>query len=476
MTLHRFSLIAACVFLMSILWAQSVMISPDINIKNDFSYYILIHPNGTTSLLRDKSFKLSYQTLFPDFEWSVEKSIEIPGKKWRIIEAYERGNDIALFFISKQESDYNINYSIYNSQAEMLSEKVLYAGLSLSGGDGIKIQTSEDRNWVAIGFYNEDNEKQLLLFNRSQDSVYYAVNLEKMLDDENTIIREFEISNDGYVYVFGRLKDESSSKKKMHTIVSKIDLQGVISPSQVLAFENVVFTNGYAKFDNRKKQLVIGGLYAEKSHQQPKGYVFNCLRENLSIVSSVYVPFSEALLDEWNGKSKKSVLASSELNTRNIVLRNDGGCLIFFENTKELSRRPYFSSSDPTGTYPSRWFDYYFDDIIIASFSPDGKLDWDRVLHKRQYSQDDEGLFSSFFVFRTSALLGIVFNDAISSEGTVSEYLLKPNGDHIRKSILNTSYKNLNLRFQDAMELSANSLLIPSESSGKLNLVKIVFD
>ncbi|MBK9723183.1 MAG: hypothetical protein IPO78_16495 [Saprospiraceae bacterium] len=55
----------------------------------------------------------------------------------------------------------------------------------------------------------------------------------------------------------------------------------------------------------------------------------------------------------------------------------------------------------------------------------------------------------------------ILFNDAISSEGTVSEYLLKPNGDHIRKSILNTSYKNLNLRFKDAIELDAQSVLVP---------------
>ncbi len=455
---------------------QNVLISPDINIKNDFSYYILTHPNGTTSLLRDKSFKLSYQTLYPDFEWSQEKSIEIPGKKWRIIESYESGNDIGIFFISKLETDYSINYSIFNAQAELLSEKFLFSGLSLSNDEGIKIKTSEDKNWTGIEFYNVNNEKQLLLYNRKQDSTYYTINIEKVLDADHVVIREFEISNDGLVFVFGRLKEENSSKKKIQTVVSKIDLSGIKSTNQILAFDNVIFTNGVAKFDNQNKQLVIGGLYTEKIHQPPKGYVFNCLKQDLSIISTVYTPFTTELLDEWNGKGKKSILGSSELNTRSIVLKRDGGCLIFYENTKELSRRPYFSSSDPTGAFPSRWFDYYFDDIIVASFDKDGKLDWDRVLHKRQYSQDDEGLFSSFFVFRTSALLGIIFNDAISSEGTVSEYLLKPNGDHIRKSILNTSYKNLNLRFQDAMELSANSLLIPSENNGKLNLVKIVFE
>lgn len=80
------------------------------------------------------------------------------------------------------------------------------------------------------------------------------------------------------------------------------------------------------------------------------------------------------------------------------------------------------------------------------------------------------------FIFHTNSVLRIIFNDAISSEGTVSEYILKPGGEFIRKSILNTSYKNLNLRFKDAMEIDAQSVLVPSENNGKLNLVKIVFD
>lgn len=476
MSLHRISLIVgSCLFVFS-LWGQSVYISPDINIKNDFSYYVLSHPNGNTSLLRDKSFKFSLQTLYPDFQWSTEKSIEIPGKKWRIIETYESGNNIGIFFISKLESEYSMNYSVYNSQAILLSERSLFNGISLSNNEGLKILTSEDKNWAGIGFYNKDNEKQLLLYNRAKDSVYYVINVEKLIDDENIMIREYEISNEGFVFLFGRLNETNNSKKKLQTVVCKIDLLGNKSPNQVIAFDNIIFTNGYAKFDNHTKKLVIGGLYVEKNHQQPKGYILCYLNEDMSLGASTFTPFTDELINEWNGKGKKSVLASSELNTRKITFRNDGGCLIFYENTKELSRRPYFSSSDPTGTYPSRWYDYYFDDIIVASFDNKGKLVWDKVLHKRQYSQDDEGLFSSFFIFRTSALLGIIFNDAISSEGTVSEYLLKPNGDHIRKSLLNTSYKNLNLRFQDATEIDAQSMLVPSENNGKLNLVKIVFD
>jgi hypothetical protein len=471
----RICLISVYCLVLCLARTQSVYISPEINVKNDFSYYLLYHPDGTTSLLRDKSFKLILQTLYPDFTLSQEKTIDIPGKKWRIIEIYERQNHIGIFYLNKQESEYFMYYSEYNSQGILQSEKKLYASKELLNNENLKIISSADQNWMSISFYNLNHEKQLILYNRREDSIYYSINLEKILTGESKKFHFFEVSNKGGVYMFGRT-NESATKKKMQAIFCKLDSKANRSDYQILAFDNVTFNETKIKFDNINNRFVIGGLYSERNQQKPKGYFICYLNEDLSHYVSQNIPFTEELLNEWNGKNKKSVLASSELRTRYVILKQDGGCLIFYENTKELTRRPYFTTSDPTGSYPSRWYDYYFDDIIVASLDREGKLSWDRVLHKRQYSQDDEGLFSSFFIFSTSALLRIVFNDAISSEGTVSEYLLRSDGQSIRKSILNTSYKNLNLRFQDAIEIDASSLLIPSENNGRLNLVKIVFD
>ncbi|HEX5624891.1 MAG TPA: hypothetical protein VFX48_02660 [Saprospiraceae bacterium] len=467
------------ILLLSLLFraqAQSVYISPDINIKNDFSYYVLVHPNQTISLLRDKSFRLSLQTLYPDFQWSVEKNIELPGKKWRLLDLYEKGNDIGIFYVSRDDADYRLYYAGYNAQAALQSEKLLFEGVSVSGDDALKIQNSEDRNWIAIGFNDLKQNRKLLLYNRKEDSIYYTLNLKDLSGKDELQIRELELDNRGVSYLIGKYNEPGGSKKKSQTAVMRVSANGGTSPLIMVPMDEVQFSNGFTALDHRNDRLAIGGLYSDKNNQSPKGYALSYVHSDGTLTGPDFTPFSGELLEEWSGNNKKSVLNSSELHTRNIAFKQDGGCLIFYENIKELSRRPYFSNSDPTGAYASKWFDYYFDDILVASFDASGKLIWDRVLHKRQYSQDDEGLFSSFFIFRTNALLRIIFNDAISSEGTVSEYLMKPNGDQIRKSILNTSYKNLNLRFRDAIELDARSLLIPSESSGRLNLVKIVFE
>lgn len=84
--------------------------------------------------------------------------------------------------------------------------------------------------------------------------------------------------------------------------------------------------------------------------------------------------------------------------------------------------------------------------------------------------------FFFIFVLSTSDYLRIIFNDEIKNESTVSEYILLPTGEYLRKSILNTTSQNLYLRIKDAVQINANTLLVPSESNGKMNLVRISFE
>ena len=76
---------------------------------------------------------------------------------------------------------------------------------------------------------------------------------------------------------------------------------------------------------------------------------------------------------------------------------------------------------------------------------------------------------------KTPKALRLLFNDEIKYENTVSEYVLKGNGGKDRNSVLNTSYQKLQLRFQDALQVSSNEILIPSERRSRLRLVKVVY-
>ena len=71
-----------CLFGMSgtRLGAQTVYISPDINIKNDFSYFILPHPNGTISFLWSNNSKesISVEIGNKHFSYFVELNSQDP--------------------------------------------------------------------------------------------------------------------------------------------------------------------------------------------------------------------------------------------------------------------------------------------------------------------------------------------------------------------------------------------------------------
>ena len=96
-------------------------------------------------------------------------------------------------------------------------------------------------------------------------------------------------------------------------------------------------------------------------------------------------------------------------------------------------------------------------------------------MHKKQYSQDDEGVFSSYFLHRSAGNLHFLFNDEIKYENTCSEYILSPTGAFDRNGLLNTVNQSLRLRFRDAIQLSATETLVPSEFRNKLRLVLIRF-
>ena len=88
-------------------YGQNFEISPEINLRNDFAYYIL--PFGKeVSVIRDKSYKLTIQNLRPDMSWTVEKDLELKGRKWRILDTYTHGNDIGILYLTKVENKVEI--------------------------------------------------------------------------------------------------------------------------------------------------------------------------------------------------------------------------------------------------------------------------------------------------------------------------------------------------------------------------------
>ena len=127
-----------------------------------------------------------------------------------------------------------------------------------------------------------------------------------------------------------------------------------------------------------------------------------------------------------------------------------------------------------TGVRPI--IDFYYDDLFLISFHPDGALHWKNILHKKQYSQDDDAVYSSYFLTKTPSALRLVFNDEVKQSNTVSEYVVRGNGEYDRNAVMNTEQKDLSIRFRDGIQISASAFVAPSERRHKIKLVKVSFE
>jgi len=229
-------------------------------------------------------------------------------------------------------------------------------------------------------------------------------------------------------------------------------------------------------YDNLNYQLVAAGLYSEKINDRASGYFMLKFDPHASDRHFLaFEPFDEAFVSSMAGKEVDKSRGVAEISVRELVLRRDGGVLMIAERSKEHERRigaPNRVSFDGIGRFI---VDYYYDDIVAVSMHPNGQIHWKAVLPKKQYSQDDGGIYSSFFLFKTTGSLRFLFNDEIRFENTVSAYVLNSSGTFDRQSLLNTEKLEIRLRFRSALQVSAGEVIVPSERRNRLRLVKMIF-
>jgi hypothetical protein len=234
-------------------------------------------------------------------------------------------------------------------------------------------------------------------------------------------------------------------------------------------------------WDEKRQEIILGSMLLDKQNSNVIGY---CAVNFSSIPKQEIAMLPGNLFDaEWlKSETSRKIGKSHEFNhceIRDIIPRLDGGVILITEMVKRFSRRGVNLANQSFEFYrfrnPSGLEDLYYEDIIIFANHPDGKRHWDKLLFKKQFSQDDNGIYSSYFLFKNQGRLRILYNDEIKKSNTVSEYIIDPIGNYERKSILSTEYQNLKLRFRDGIQASANTILVPSENSWKTNIVKIEF-
>jgi len=460
--------------------AQKVTVSDEITLRNDLSYDLVGKIDSNFILFRDRGNKFEAGIYDQELKLKSEKEITLSDRNCNVYASLATPRSFYVFYGFRHRGDYFLQGDQLDGNCNIISSDTIKVFDHIILNPTIRYARSEDRSKIIFFTDEKDHEMLVVLFDLKSHKTIYDRKIyfqETYLKDD---FRSLLVTNTGDMILILE-KNNFRSKKDKHVFeIHRFHPTAEAAQTYIIPVFRFVSFHSKFVYDNINKQLVGGGVYSQKNLNRAEGvyYLKHTLEQGAEERLTTFA--FQSRFDEEITKRSKDKNEFSQLEVSDIALHEDGGALLIMEIKKEYERRSAYGSgrnlSLPGGGYRnSMLVDYYYEDMALFSVNSDGNLLWNDILHKKQYSHDDEGMFSSFFLFKNPSRLRLVYNDEISSENTVSEYVVQADGKYQRKSVLSTEYVRLQLRFKDAVQVSPTAFIVPSQRALRLNLVKIEY-
>ena len=466
--------LSVLIFLFSSLtFAQTVTVSEEVSIRNDNAYDIIGKMGERFLLYREQTNKVEIQSFDMRMRQSWNKELKFDHKRFDVVGMVPDRNNFSIIYHYRKKREEFLRIQKYDPAANMIDSATIIQYPTSFGEPAHQLIYSEDKKKVLIYSIKNQNDIKAISYDLKKKEILWEANFK--IDDSHFFNEHIELilNNKGVMYLV-MSKDNRKNKIDEHNYLiyrcgaNEDNIEAFKLPMESKLTFGVLFS-----YDNRNQALVAGGLYTSKNRNRAEGYFSIHIPDyDFGKYRLSYNSFENQLISDLEGKTIKDFKGLENVRIQDIVLRKDGGMLLMFERTKEYERR---MASAGRGDGLRFIVDYYYDNVFIVAVHPDGTPHWNQILHKKQYSQDDNAIFSSYFILKTPSQLRLLFNDDIKLESTVSEYVINSTGEYDRNSVMSTKNQEIKLRFRDAVQVASNELIIPSERRNRLKLVRVIF-
>lgn len=451
--------------------AQTITASDELSFRND-DFYELAGKLGDEYVLYRLRGK-THELLFFDERLQLKREREIfpSGNRQEPLALKARDSTLSLIYISREdEGGYAVRVEQYSNYGLPI-DTALAAVFKYSGPSPEVVFSENDQIMLVWDvLYNKGVEVSafhLGLMNPVWQRSIAFDSPELPLDLEQVLIT----NGAELLMVFDR-NNEKGKRDKHHLDVFHFDYASDASQRIIVSMTETLITDARYAYDELNERFVAGGFYSTDHYSRSEGTFYLALKpHNPELQVLRFLPFSESLL---SGILAEVAIQKDQtidgLRSRKMILRKDGGVLLVGEISRTIERQIASSGRMVSANFS---VDYYFEDVLLFSIHPNGQPHWDKVLHKRQFSQDDNGIYSSFFMASTPEALRLVYNDEIRYENTVSEYVVTGLGQQFRSSVMSTENQKLRLRFLDGLQVGPDEIIVPSDFRNKLRLVRI---
>ena len=466
------------IFLLSInlSFAQTITMSELITLRSDIAYHLLGDLGGRTLMLRDKGTKFEVAGFDRNMKESWTKELELDKRQPKIIYVLPDKNNFSLIYKFRQKSDLITKIHKYGPGANLIDSITIKNHGYLFYSPNITVVRSEDRSKLLLYYIEKQSVFNFLAFDVKEMKLLWETSITPPDFAFYPNFHDAIIDNDGNLALILEKNNYKASRETHYYEFHYFDGANENLISFNIPMQSRLTYDAYFSFDHLNGTLVGTGFYSEKNLGRADGaFYLNIAPTNHKNHRLAFNPFEGDFLRTLLGKDSEKNKGVADIEIVETVLRRDGGVILIAEKNRTLDRRAGSTSRAYYDSNVRFAIDYFYEDIIALSIHPSGEPHWSTVLHKKQYSQDDDGIYSSFFLFKTGSNLRFLFNDEIKYENTVSEYVLDGNGNFERNSLLSTERLKLRLRFKDALQVNSNKLIIPSESRNRVKLVRLEY-
>ena len=445
--------------------AQQITLSNEINFRSEDGFSLLGQVNDTILLFRESNYKYSIDVLNDKLEFLFKKELFFEKQKIHFNAIQPGKNDFAIFYSYESKFQLFMKVIHYDLRGNPLDTVELFEEPDFLNEDNFSFVLSEDEQMVMLFRESKYNTLECILYDVQNRQKLWYNTIEFENYRLNYDLKGILLSNEALLVLAFEKYNSSFRKSKHFQELYMVDPYLGKTEIRKIDFDSKLSVSFNFAIDEKNGEIIVAGLYAPKSTSKAAGYYLYKLNPKGITQELLFNDFSKELLMKHKGKKRNPKLYIPDLNVKDLVLRNDGGLLMVTEMQKEVSRE----------NMRRRYIDYHYEDMVVVAIHPDGDLFWDDLIRKYQLSYDDDARFSSYFLFKSPSRLRIIFNDEIKSENTISEYLFNPLGYGVRNSLFSTDLHRLKLLFEDAIQLSSNSFIVPSMYNNKYRIIKLSY-
>lgn len=466
-------ILGCCSFFAS---GQEINSTPEIFLQSNTKYEIIGNIDNVPMLLLQRGNDISIQAYDENMNNKWERDLDFERRSAKIIGVVAEEKTFSVFYKYKTKGRVHLRMREYDNQLKLKDSTLIKLYPQENFSPNPSMYLSQNKSKLLFLHVDEDTRLTAVVFDNKTKKVLRDLNFSPPNFSFREDFLDALVDNEGGIHL---VSTKDNKKSKMET--NRLEIMSFLANEDNFLYYSAnfgarIWYDLELTYDNINQKVLVSGYYSEESTVEAHGVFYMNIdpKEPENLVSS-YNEFDLIYLKLILGKDVKKNVGFGDVTIRQLIPRRDGGVLMIAERNKKVIRNLNGYNPSLGSRQNAVQTDYYFNEILLYSFHPDGSIHWQEILHKKQYSQDDDAEYSSFFLFLNQRSLRFLYNDAIKKGDTVYEYKVDGLGGADRKSLFNTKSYNFMLKLNEALQISGNEVIVPSERRSQLRLVRLTF-